>query len=167
MAPIDCPSRTLNCAMDFLALVMIGFCPVIWLSSLAAGSSSLGFCVASPIPILTTILCKRGTAIGFFSCNSFCKAGAISLLNRSFSLVAISFSALFHGFGVPDGVYRFVKTLPGLKPTTHFSDGTAKAVPLQTYLSSTELHLRQMRTVLLPFFSWPRRTGPQVPQINI
>ena len=72
-----------------------------------------------------------------------CKAGAISLLNRSFSLVAISFSALFHGFGVPDGVYRFVKFV----------------IP---YLSSTELHLRQMRTVFLPFFSWRDPTAYQV-----
>ena len=82
IAPIDCPSRTLNAAIDFFALVTTGFCPVICPSSFTAGSSTFAFCVASPTPMLTTILCSRGTAITFFSSSSFNSAGATSFSNR-------------------------------------------------------------------------------------
>src|SRR5258708_3147302 len=93
MAPIGIPSRTLKAAMDFLALVITGFCPVIWPRSLASGSMILRFCVASPTPMFTTILCRRGTAMGFAMPSSLASAGAISLLNFSFSL-ATTFAAM-------------------------------------------------------------------------
>jgi len=37
------PSRSLNCAIDLVALVMTGFWPAIWPSSLTAPSISLAF----------------------------------------------------------------------------------------------------------------------------
>ena len=82
IAPIGMPSRTLKAAIDFLARVTTGFCPVIWPSSFTAGSRIFAFCVASPTPMFTTILCSRGTAIGFLRSSSFISAGAISFSNR-------------------------------------------------------------------------------------
>jgi hypothetical protein len=47
MAPIDCPWRTLNAAMDFFARVTTGFWPVIWPSSLTA---PWRYAAADPVP---------------------------------------------------------------------------------------------------------------------
>ena len=52
-------------ASDFRARVITGFCPVISASSRVAESSSLAFWIASPSPMFTTILRRRGTAIAF------------------------------------------------------------------------------------------------------
>ena len=65
MVPIAMPSRSLNAAIDFLALVITGFCPAIWPSSFTAPSISLAFCVASPRPMFTATLSIFGTAITF------------------------------------------------------------------------------------------------------
>ena len=58
------PSRSLKVAIDFLALVTIGFWPVIMASSFAAACSFLLSCVALPTPMLTTIFSIRGTSMG-------------------------------------------------------------------------------------------------------
>ena len=63
IVPIGMPLRTLNCAIDFLARVITGFCPVMRPSSSAPVSTILAFCVASPRPMLTTILVIFGIAI--------------------------------------------------------------------------------------------------------
>src|SRR5258708_12355798 len=59
------PSRSLKLAMDFLALVMIGFWPVICESSSTAVSRILAFEMASPMPMFRTTFSILGTAIGF------------------------------------------------------------------------------------------------------
>src|SRR5271168_4945317 len=84
------PLRILKLAIDFLARVMIGFCPVIWPSSTAAVSSSLAFWLASPSPMLTVIFCSFGTAILFSQPKRFISAGTVSLLYFSCSRVFIS-----------------------------------------------------------------------------
>ncbi len=63
--PIAMPSRSLNAAIDFVALVITGFWPAICVSSFTAPSISLAFCVASPRPILTEIFSIFGTAMTF------------------------------------------------------------------------------------------------------
>jgi hypothetical protein len=80
IAPIGMPSRTLKAAIDFFARVTTGFCPVICPSSFTAGSISFAFCVASPTPMFTTILFRRGTAIGFLSSSSFIRTHGYFLL---------------------------------------------------------------------------------------
>ena len=52
--------RTLKFAMDFLAFVRTGLRPVICVISCAAESRSFLFTMASPRPVLTTILDSRG-----------------------------------------------------------------------------------------------------------
>ena len=59
-APIGMPSRSLNCAMDLRARTTAGFWPVIAVRSRTAPSISLASRVASPTPMLTTILVSRG-----------------------------------------------------------------------------------------------------------
>ena len=44
-------NHNLNPAMDFLALVIIGFCPEIKAICLLAASTTFGFCSASPRPM--------------------------------------------------------------------------------------------------------------------
>src|ERR1039458_7451942 len=73
--PIDMPSRSLNAAIDLVALVMTGFWPAICASSLTAPSISLAFCVASPSPMLMEILSILGTAMTFLYPNSWVSAG--------------------------------------------------------------------------------------------
>src|SRR6202008_4096541 len=99
IAPIGMPSPTLKAAIDFFALVDTGFCPAIAVRSATSGSSILGFWVASPSPMFSTIFSRRGTAIGFFRPSSFCSAGRISFWYFSCIRVAIvsSLSALCHG----------------------------------------------------------------------
>src|ERR1017187_4972251 len=75
MQPIAWPSRSLNCEMDLAALVMTGFWPAIWPSSLTAPSISLAFCVASPSPMLIEIFSILGRAIAFLYPNSLVSPG--------------------------------------------------------------------------------------------
>src|SRR5262245_24626193 len=157
MAPMGMPARTLKAAIDFLALVITGFCPVMWPRSLASGSSIFEFCVASPTPMLTTILCSRGTAMGFVNPSSFASAGAISLLNFSFNRAvvfcpAMILSFLSHGFGGETGSWGI--QFP-VAETWHVAS-------LRDHLSSGPSHLRQIRTRRLPCCLCPMRDGPQL-----
>ena len=63
LAPMALPSRSLKPAMDFLALVISGFWPVMIVRSRTAPSSSEGCWVARPTPMLTTIFSMRGTSM--------------------------------------------------------------------------------------------------------
>ena len=65
LQPIGMPSRSLNCAIDFFALVITGFWPAISSISAAAVSTFFLSWVASPTPMLMTILSSRGTSIRF------------------------------------------------------------------------------------------------------
>ena len=65
LQPIGMPSRSLNWAIDFLALVMTGFWPAIACISAAAASTFFLSWVASPTPMLMTILSSRGTSSRF------------------------------------------------------------------------------------------------------
>ena len=64
-APIGMPSRSLNWAIDLRALVTAGRCPVIVARSRIAPSISLLSRAASPTPMLTVILTRPGTCMGF------------------------------------------------------------------------------------------------------
>jgi hypothetical protein len=59
--PTGWPARSLKFAIDFRALRVAGFWPVIRASSSLALSSSFGFAAASPMPMFTTIFSRRGT----------------------------------------------------------------------------------------------------------
>ena len=63
LQPIDWPSRSLKPAIECLALVTIGFWPVIAVRSPTAPSSSDGCCVARPTPMLMTIFSIFGTCM--------------------------------------------------------------------------------------------------------
>ncbi len=63
--PMFIPSRSLNAAIDFLALVMIGFCPLIVVSSATAASRAFEVWIASPTDMLMTTFSSLGTCIGF------------------------------------------------------------------------------------------------------
>ena len=63
--PIGLPVRTRNWAMERLALVTIGFWPVMICRSPLAASTAFALVRASPRPMLTTILSRRGTWFGF------------------------------------------------------------------------------------------------------
>src|ERR1043166_3270879 len=76
--PIGIFSRSLKLAIDFFARVITGFCPAIDFISSSSVSRTLAFSMASPMPILSTILLSRGIAILFLMPNSFAIAGAIS-----------------------------------------------------------------------------------------
>ena len=64
------PSRSLNAAIDFLALVMTGRWPAISASSSAAEVTFLVSCTPSPTPMFSTILSSRGTSIALAYLNS-------------------------------------------------------------------------------------------------
>ena len=64
-APIGMPSRSLNCAIDFFALVTTGFWPAMSSISDAACSTFFLSCVASPTPMLSTIFSIFGTSMTF------------------------------------------------------------------------------------------------------
>ena len=66
LQPTIMPARSLNVAMDFLALVITGRCPVIRANSSAALSIFLRSWDASPTPMLTTIFSSFGTRMGFW-----------------------------------------------------------------------------------------------------
>ena len=63
LQPIFIPSLNLKAAIDFLALVIIGFCPVINVKSDIATSKALEFSFTSDTPIFITILSNLGTCI--------------------------------------------------------------------------------------------------------
>ena len=80
--------------MDFLALVIMAFWPVICPSSCAAVSSSLAFWLASPRPMFTVIFGISGTAILFFQPKRFISAGTVSLRYFSCNRLFIAFLRL-------------------------------------------------------------------------
>src|SRR3984957_10867831 len=92
--PMGMPLRILKLAMDFLALVIMAFWPVIWPNSCAAVSSSLAFWLASPRPMFTVIFCSFGTAILFFQPKAFISAGTVSLRYFSCNRLFIAFLCL-------------------------------------------------------------------------
>src|SRR3546814_6662095 len=59
------PSRSLKLATDFLARVMTGFWPALAIISEAAVPTRFLSWVASPTPMLMTILSTRGPALAF------------------------------------------------------------------------------------------------------
>ena len=74
LVPIDWPSRSLNPAIECLALVTIGFCPAIAVRSTTAASSCDGCWVAWPTPMLMTILSSVGTCITLASSSCCCSS---------------------------------------------------------------------------------------------
>ena len=74
LQPTFCPSRSLNAATDLRARMTIGRWPAIRAISSAATSIFLLSWVASPTPMLTTILTRRGISIGFLYPNSSTRA---------------------------------------------------------------------------------------------
>src|SRR5258708_7318613 len=90
--PMGMPLRILKFAIDFLARVMMAFCPVICPSSCAAVSNSLTFWLASPRPMFTVTFCSLGTAIMFFQPKCFISAGTVSF--RYFSCNRLFIAAL-------------------------------------------------------------------------
>ena len=77
LQPMAWPSRTLNVATDFFALVTAGFWPVILAMSAVAASMTFLSATASPTPMLTVILRMRGTCIVFFSPSFSLSSGTI------------------------------------------------------------------------------------------
>ena len=65
LQPIGMPSRSLNCAIDFFALLTTARWPAIAVISAAAASTRFLSCVASPTPMLMTIFSMRGISISF------------------------------------------------------------------------------------------------------
>ena len=65
LQPIGMPSRSLNWAIDFFALVITGRWPEICCISAAAVSTCFLSWVASPTPMLMTIFSSRGTSSRF------------------------------------------------------------------------------------------------------
>ena len=65
LQPIGMPSRSLKFATDLRARHTAGFCPLIRVSSLIAACNFFWSWVASPTPMLSTILSSRGICIGF------------------------------------------------------------------------------------------------------
>jgi hypothetical protein len=65
LQPIGQPSRILNEATDTRDLVTCGFWPVILAMSATAFSRIFLFVAASPTPMLSVILDRRGTCITF------------------------------------------------------------------------------------------------------
>src|SRR3546814_9084737 len=64
LQPIGQPSRILNDATDTRDLVTIGFWPETFAMSATAFSSTFLLVAASPTPMLSVILDRRGTCIG-------------------------------------------------------------------------------------------------------
>src|SRR5580698_5590914 len=72
-------SRNLKFEIAFLERRIVGFCPVIVAKFSAARSRSLASPMASPTPMLMTILDRCGTDIGFLILNFSCICGITSL----------------------------------------------------------------------------------------
>ena len=64
LQPIGMPSRSLKPAIDFFALVISGRWPAMIASCSTASSSAFEFCLASPTPMLSVILLRRGSCMG-------------------------------------------------------------------------------------------------------
>ena len=64
LQPIGMPSRSLKPAIDFLAFVIRGRWPAMIASCSTASSRDLEFCLASPTPMLSVILLRRGICMG-------------------------------------------------------------------------------------------------------
>ena len=79
MHPTGNPLRTLNVAIDFLALVTTGFWPAILVRSATALSRIFLSVVVSPTPILRVIFLMRGTCIEVLYPNFFIRSGTTSL----------------------------------------------------------------------------------------
>ena len=62
--PTGMPSRSLNAATDLRARRMFGFWPAMSASCSCAASSILESCLASPTPMLSVTLTRRGACIG-------------------------------------------------------------------------------------------------------
>src|SRR5215212_303401 len=110
MTPMGLPVRTLKAAIDFLALVITGFWPTIWVRSFTAASSVLGFWIASPMPILTTTFSRRGTCMTFARFRSFIRAGTNSLLYRSRKRACATSRPPCSSAAGPGWTYRAVNT---------------------------------------------------------
>src|SRR6202453_2892146 len=109
MAPMGMPSRTLKAAMDFLALVVTGFWPVIAARSATRGSMILTFWVASPRPMLMTIFSSLGIAMALVMLSSLPSACLISFSYFSFRRAAMICLLFLHGFRIGfQPVYRCV-----------------------------------------------------------
>ena len=78
LVPMAWPSRSLKPAIEFLALVTIGFWPAIGVRSATAPSSSDGCWVARPTPMLMTILTSVGTCITLPRPSCSCRLALIS-----------------------------------------------------------------------------------------
>ena len=65
LVPIARPFLNLKLAIALRARVTTGRCPEMMPSSSTAESSSFPFCVALPIPTLTTMASRCGTCISF------------------------------------------------------------------------------------------------------
>ena len=63
--PTGISSRSLNAAIDLRARRMLGFWPAIVASCSSAASSILESCLASPTPMFSVTLTRRGICIGF------------------------------------------------------------------------------------------------------
>src|SRR5580698_1844143 len=94
LQPIAWPSRTLNVATDFFALVTAGFWPVIFARSAVAASMTFLSATASPTPMLTVIFRMRGTSIVFLSPSFVLSSGTSFSLKICLSLAAMSFTRL-------------------------------------------------------------------------
>ena len=64
LQPIAMPSRSLKFATDLRARQTAGFWPLIWVISLIADCSFFWSWVASPTPMLRTILSSLGICMG-------------------------------------------------------------------------------------------------------
>src|SRR5512136_2595138 len=96
VAPTGWPARRRNEAIDLRARRTAGFWPVMVPSSSMTLSRALMFWVASPTPELTTIFSRRGTIITLASSRSFCRAGTISFLYRSYKRLIIMLLVQHH-----------------------------------------------------------------------
>ena len=75
LQPMFIPSRSLKVAIDLRALVITGFWPAIAVSSATAIPIFLESDVASPTPMLITILSRRGASREFAYENSLISEG--------------------------------------------------------------------------------------------
>ena len=86
LTPTFIPSLSLKLAIDFLAFVTIGCCPVIVSNSLTALSIALGFSFEEPKPMLSTIFSNLGTCMMFSYLKRSTKKGTTSFVYFSFNL---------------------------------------------------------------------------------
>src|ERR1022692_516970 len=89
-APICMPSRSLYTAIDLVARVTSGFCPVMAVKSATAPSMAFGLATASPTPMFTTIFSSFGMRMGFSTPNRLRRLGTTDLRYRSRSLFIFS-----------------------------------------------------------------------------